>query len=129
MDIGAVAERIQQHKFGWVVNVNSTNKDILNKIVEICENVEEYKIKIDNLNKYNIKSINEMTDEYIILYKKDLAKFDAQSLRELIAYCQEARNIGYNPQLDEILNSRRWKLVSRIQLPEVLKKVSRKIIK
>ena len=129
LDIGAVAERIQQHKFGWVVNVNSTNKDILNKIVEICENVEEYKIKIDNLNKYNIKSINEMTDEYSILYKKDIAKFDAQSLRELIAYCQEARNIGYNPQLDEILNSRRWKLVSRIQLPEVLKKVSRKIIK
>ena len=54
LDIGAVAERIQQHKFGWVVNVNSTNKDILNKIVEICENVEEYKIKIDNLDRKSV---------------------------------------------------------------------------
>ena len=32
-------------------------------------------------------------------------------------------------KLEEILNSRRWKLVSRIELPEFLKKVTKKFIK
>ena len=41
--------------------------------------------------------------------------------------CTEFFNFRYS--LDEILNSRRWKLVSRIQLPEAAKKIVRKIIK
>ena len=41
-------------------------------------------------------------------------------------------NESINPHyanMEEILNSRRWKLVSRIQLPEPMKKIAKKLIK
>ena len=41
----------------------------------------------------------------------------------------DEENNTYSANLDEILNSRRWKLVSKIQLPDSIKKVARKIIK
>ena len=47
----------------------------------------------------------------------------------LISAQTNEENNAYSANLDEILNSRRWKLVSRIQLPEAAKKIVRKIIK
>lgn len=128
-DIGAVGERIEKHEFGWTIDINSINEKILNKIVTISENVDDYQMKIENIHKYNVKTIDEMANEYCKFYDVNLKKFDPVSLRELVEYSQGDRKSGYNSQLDKILNSRRWKLVSRIQLPEFLKKVSRKIIR
>ena len=71
-----------------------------------------------------------MNKEYMKHYTyKSNESFNSQALRDLILFCKSEKQASYNPQLDEILNSRRWKLVSRIQLPEALKKISRKLIK
>lgn len=129
LNIGAVGQRINEYKFGWTVDSNSSNDEILNKIVEISENQTDYLTKLKNICDYHVKTIKEMASEYKNIYTTDSREFDAASLRELLEACQGEQRVGYNPQLDEILNSRRWKLVSRIQLPEFLKKVSRKLIK
>ncbi|WP_279001221.1 glycosyltransferase [Thomasclavelia cocleata] len=129
LDLGAVSERIKKYGFGWVINSSASNEEILNTVQSIYENHVDYQHKIDNLNNYRIKTVNEMAKEYDNQYNVESRIFDVQALRELLEYNQDVPKVGYNAQLDEILNSRRWKLVSRIQLPEILKKLSRKIIK
>lgn len=129
LNIGAVGERIKEHEFGWLIEAEASNEEILNKIIKISNSDDDYRNKIVNLNKYKIKTVSEMANEYRNIYEFNHKPFDAKSLRQLLELCQGEKKVGYNPQLDEILNSRRWKLVSRIQLPETLKKISRKIIK
>ena len=129
LDLGAVSERIKKYGFGWVINASASNEEILNTVQSIYENHVDYQHKIDNLNNYQIKTVNEMAKQYDNQYNVESRMFDVQALRELLEYSQDVPKVGYNAQLDEILNSRRWKLVSRIQLPEILKKLSRKIIK
>lgn len=130
LDIGAVGERINKYGFGWTINMSASNEQILEQVIHIKNNKEEYQTKINNLNKYQVKEVVEMNKEYMKHYTyKSNESFNSQALRDLILFCKSEKQASYNPQLDEILNSRRWKLVSRIQLPEALKKISRKLIK
>ena len=104
----------------FVIRMFNQNEEILNTVQSIYENHVDYQHKIDNLNNYRIKTVNEMAKEYDNQYNVESRIFDVQALRELLEYNQDVPKVGYNAQLDEILNSRRWKLVSRIQLPEIL---------
>lgn len=130
LDYGAVAERIKKNKFGWVLNKESTAEDIIKRISKIKEDKTDYMNKINNVNQYHIKTIDEMSNQYNKLYAvRSQNKFSNEMLRELIDLSQRDVVYGNSMQLEEILNSRRWKLVSRIELPVFLKKIIKKIIK
>lgn len=130
LDYGAVSERINKYHFGWILENDSTYSEIIEAIEKIKENKNDYSSKIDNINNYHIKTIGEMCDEYDDIYRIESVKeFNNEAVRQLISYSQKDNNVGNSSQLEEILNSRRWKFVSKIELPDFLKKVAKKIIK
>lgn len=127
-DIGAVAERINKNGFGWTVPINSSINELGQYIINLKSDADRYEKVIDNLNNYKIKSIDDMILDYKKIYITDVFR-ETDKIGELIAIQTSEENNAYSANLDEILNSRRWKLVSRIQLPDPVKKIVRKIIK
>ena len=127
-NIGAVAERIEKNGFGWTVPLDYTNKDLEKYIIDLKNDKIGYKKVIDNLNAYKIKTIDDMILEYKHIYEVN-NMHNNKKIGYLISAQTNEENNAYSANLDEILNSRRWKLVSRIQLPEAAKKIVRKIIK
>ena len=127
-DIGAVAERINKNGFGWTVPINSSIKELEQYIIDLKNDKEGYKKIIDNLNNYKIKSTDDMASDYKKIYDVNITR-ENYKIGKLISAQTNEENNTYSANLDEILNSRRWKLVSKIQLPDSIKKVARKIIK
>ena len=125
-NIGAGAERIRKNKFGWVIDVNSSVEDINNKIVEIYNRRDDYNKKIDAIEKYNVKSIKEMCDEYNNIY--------VASNKKNIFYFNNLEYISYNrgielEKLNEILHSTKWKLINKIRFPKQFVYLVRKVLK
>ena len=77
-DIGAVGERIKKDGLGWTIKITSTPKEILEKIIEISKDNEEYKNKKEKFKDYKYRTIEEMQKYYIDLYniqeKKEINK-------------------------------------------------------
>lgn len=67
-NMGALRERIEDSKTGWLVEPDS--KKIYDKIMEIYNNKSEYNQVLENTKKINIKSLEEMSEEYDKLYKE-----------------------------------------------------------
>lgn len=125
-DIGAVAERIKKYNFGWVVPISSNVDDLTSTLKSIKEDADNYLSVIKNINTYKIKNVEEMVDDYLEIYNiKEIDKIDSKVLFEK----QIQKNEVFDSSLDQILNSRRWKLVSKIEIPEFAKKIVKKIIK
>lgn len=127
-NVGAVAERIEKYGFGWTVPLDTTTKDLGKFIVSLKNDQLGYEKVINDLNAYKIKTVDDMIEEYLPLYDIEY-NHENNLIGELICL-QSTESINpHYVNIDEILNSRRWKLVSRIQLPESMKKIVRKIIK
>ncbi|WP_455682823.1 glycosyltransferase [Thomasclavelia sp.] len=127
-NIGAVAERIEKYGFGWTVPLGTTTKDLGKFIVDLKNDQVGYERVINNLNVYKTKTVESMIEEYLPLYDVEY-NHENNLIGELI--CSQSTELinPYYVNIEEILNSRRWKLVSRIQLPAPMKKIARKIIK
>ena len=67
-NMGALKERIEDSKTGWLVEPDS--KKIYDKIMEIYNNKSEYQQVLENTKKINIKSVEEMSEEYDKLYQE-----------------------------------------------------------
>ncbi|MEG1301795.1 MAG: glycosyltransferase, partial [Erysipelotrichaceae bacterium] len=108
--LGAVGERIEKNKFGWLMSENSTGNEILSKIIEISTDVDKYDEVIKNLNDYKIKSTMQMAEEYSLLYNNPISKNDVNvdDLKLLVKLDYEI-NVASATELDRILNSRKWK--------------------
>lgn len=68
-DIGAVGDRVEKDRLGWIIEFNTKTKKILEKIAEISNNKSEYKKIKDNFSKYTFKTIEEMQKYYKNMYK------------------------------------------------------------
>lgn len=128
-DIGAVAERIKKYGFGWVLS-NQDNKNTLQTILDISENISEYNDVIDKLNSYKIKTIEEMVKFYDNLYQTgDSKTYSLESLHSLFALDKKEKVVGLDAKTKQMLNSKRWRLVQKIKLPESIWNIARKIVK
>ena len=86
-DLGAVAQRVKDDKLGWTLPLESTSKEILEKIRSIFENKEDYESIKANFKKYKFKTVEEMQDYYIDMYKVVKASSNtAVSLYDLFNY-------------------------------------------
>lgn len=132
-DIGAVGERVKKYKFGWLLPVDSKNEIVLEKITEISKNKDNYLNVLKKLKSYKIKDAKEMSREYIPLYDKlkkiELEDKNARILKQILCESYEVHETVSSAETEWILNSLKWKIVSKIKVPESLKKIIKKIIK
>lgn len=127
--IGAVGERVEKYGFGWTIK-DVSKKGTIDKIREIASDIDAYNQVIDNLNKYKIKSLEEMTNFYDQLYQKgDISISNLDYLHYLLELDQKEKVTGLDARTRQLLNSKRWRLMNRIKLPESVWNLARKVIK
>ncbi len=137
LDIGAGAERTKKYGFGWVLPKNSTYKDVINKLISIKNNPEEYALMLQGIKNYKFKTVAEMAQEYKALYdiKKTETNIDYEALRQIIkqegmcAGGSAINNSAALTMLDSILRSAKWRIVSKIKIPRVISRPAKKVLK
>ena len=132
-DIGAVGDRIKEYNFGYVIKLDSSIEEIINKINDIFIDKTTYKNVIDNIDKYIIKSVEEMCEVYKNIYQGQKAiimnKSNCKSLRDIIQDNYGVMETINSAETAWILNSLKWKIVSKIKVPEFIKKIAQKIVR
>ena len=135
-DIGAGAERVKKNNLGWVLEYTDDSRVILDKIKKILENKGDYNKKIQAIAKYEVRNAEEMASDYERIYKKyavaqklDFKRMQKKILEVSLFRKALAINCGssYVDDYFRIINSKRWKLVSRIDLPKGIKRPLKKM--
>ena len=136
LDIGAGAERVKKHGFGWVMPKNSTAKDIVNKLVSIKNDKNEYDNALDSVEKYAFKTVNEMADEYKVIYNatNKEVEVDYEALRRMFKEEKKRSNVvvvnsSAQVTLDAILGSAKWRIISKIRIPKAISRPAKKILR
>ena len=131
-DIGAVGQRIRDTKCGFVMPTTEDNSLVYSKILDIYDNRNEYIKIVNNVKKYKIKSLDEMVSEYSKLYsvskKVDLNTENADALKKIIEESFDNKSGFSSTCVDMIMNSMKWKVVSKIKVPNIVKRVARRLI-
>lgn len=130
IDIGAVGDRIKRNKFGWTIKQQRNTDIYIDKINEIFNNKKEYEKIINNLNKYKIKSVKKMSNEYKKIYSNDVLKDNKQikvkEIRNLIKSSQQyIANVNYS-NYEWVFDTVKWKIISKIKIPRKIKKMFKK---
>lgn len=69
-DIGAIGERVKRLKCGFLVELGSSSSSVMQKIVDIKSDFEQYDKVVQNIMKLKLKTVEEMGNEYHQLYQK-----------------------------------------------------------
>jgi glycosyltransferase involved in cell wall biosynthesis len=124
-DIGAVGERAKDMDCGWVIPSDSTYKDILELIDKIRYNEEEYRLKLLNVKNISLKSVNEMLDDYVELYKEfshneiEYHEFDSKALQNAYSLGNQTNHMGNrNSELPDEIIARLTEAENRLKLIE-----------
>lgn len=73
-DIGALGYRTKFHNYGWTVDVNSIVKDTLGILSNVLKNKADLQEKKEALKGANIKSLEQMIQEYKVIYEQSFQK-------------------------------------------------------
>ena len=124
-NIGAVGDRIQNDKLGWIIDINTKTSEILNKIKEIHKNVDEYKKIKNNFKNYAFKSLGEMQEYYENLYNsitkvnKKLNLYSFMNYRiktKEIEFSEHIQNYGHVIyKYEKIRSTKIWKIAKKIK--------------
>ena len=132
IDLGAVGERVKEKKIGWTISPKAKIEEVKAKIDDIFDNKEVYQKIASNVTNCKIKSADEMALDYDKIYSlsksKKISKESIENLKEIISNSLSKELIVYNSELNWILNSTKWKLISKIKVPNILKKIVKKVI-
>lgn len=115
-NVGALGERTTKNNYGWTVNLNNINNEVIDLIKKIANDRTLLEEKKSCLKSIQIKSCIEMTNEYIPLYEKNIKdnfrdnfKFDPEYiyqgyLNANYSYTDNFSNSfsGYNAEIDAI---------------------------
>ncbi len=132
-DMGAIGDRIKENRYGWVIKNGSSPKEIANKISEIFDDKENYNNVMKIIGKHHTKTILEMGNDYHKIYSKDdlieLNDTNSLELRNMIEKSYDTNETVNSMETQWILNSLKWKIVSKIKVPNFVKKAVKKVIK
>lgn len=67
-DVGAVADRVKEHHYGWVVSVKNGDRECIDKIKEFMNDSSILENKKNELANMSFKSVREMSEEYNASY-------------------------------------------------------------
>ena len=135
-DIGAAEERVRENNLGWVIKYTNETRNIYRKIKNILNNKKDYYKVIDSINNYHVKSTASMALEYAEIYNKnsesvkldyDLLKknlFEASFIEDVIVRCNRK---DYADDYFAIINSRKWRLISKVKIPNNSRKIAKKV--
>lgn len=137
LDIGAGAERAKKHDLGWVLPLNSTEKEIADKLLQIQNNPDDYNRAVESVKKYAFKSVSEMAEEYKDIYMNSGSEersVDCEALRYIIKeekslYSTNFTNNNAVYILNEVMNSTKWKLVSKFKIPRFISRPIKFVIR
>lgn len=124
-NIGAISERIEKYGLGWTIPLTNNSKEVEKELLKILDNKKDYNTKLENIKNYKIKTIKKMCDEYNIEYSNLLKKktYSMEKMKEIIKSNFKVNDNIDSVQLQWILNSRKWKIVSKIKVPNIIKKI------
>lgn len=132
-DIGAIAERIKENNLGYVIPLDSSIEDIRRKIDEIKNDKVEYDKIVNNIKEFKIKTVEDMANDYNKIYEKakiiDINEDNANALKDIIKNNFEIHDSIDTIMARRIMNSLKWRLVSKIKVPNRIKKVIRRVVK
>lgn len=137
-DIGAAAERVKDNEIGWVIEYTEDEKKIYSRIKSIFEDRVEYRKKIDGINVYKIVNTKDMALKYGKIYEKFAVpcELNFRVLQKRLLEADFAVNLvtqsaggNYADDYFAIVNSRKWRMVSKIRVPDELKRVIKKVIR
>ncbi len=128
-DIGAVGERINLNHIGWVIPLETNFKDIIKKIEDIFKNSKEYDEVIKNIEKYKIKTCKEMAKEYEKIYELNVKEANYTVLGKLVKQSFGTVQTTNAAEYNLIVNSLRWKLISKIKVPQTIKNIIKKAMR
>lgn len=131
IDIGAVGDRIRKYGLGWTIEYNDDYSFYVKKINEIMNNKIEYEKVIKNVNKYKIKTTEEMANDYNGLYKvaKYSEKIDLESAKKMLKESNKHQEQLQYSNYEWVFSTLKWRLISKIKLPKSIKKVIKKVKK
>ena len=129
-DIGAIADRTKKNNLGWVIKLTNDYRLVRNEINKIINNVDEYNKVIDFINKYKIKNAANMAADYEKIYNVKYSDYDIEMLKTIIRDSFKINYTSFNSdEYYRIINSYKWRLVSKIRTPEIIRKAVRKVIR
>lgn len=82
-DLGALGERVRNMGCGWVVSADASGDDVLQRIISLRENEEDYQSKLDNVRKLKLKTNKEMCQEYSRIYQTVFSERDRNRQRQI----------------------------------------------
>ena len=136
LDIGAGAERVKKHKLGWVVPKSTSADDVIEKLVSIKNNENEYDAAVESVKRYAFKTVEEMADEYKFIYDAGDQKvsIDYEALKAMFKEEKKRSNVvvvNHEAQfvLDSILRSAKWRLVNKIKIPKIISHPLKKFLR
>ncbi|MEG1406739.1 MAG: glycosyltransferase [Ruthenibacterium sp.] len=68
-DIGALGERVRDMDCGWVIPVDATAEDVLSMLQYLRENPNEFARVQQNVNRLQLRTVEEMTQQYATMYE------------------------------------------------------------
>ncbi len=124
--IGAIAERIKKYNLGWTIAFGSTPEEIAQEIEKILCNKKAYNKVIKSIQQYSIISTKEMAEKYDSLYQK-YAVSRGELSKELETLMVKNNlftpfSVTY-PDYSWILNTPKWKIISKLKFPKPIKKL------
>ncbi|MBE6161601.1 MAG: glycosyltransferase [Firmicutes bacterium] len=132
-NIGAIADRISKNDLGWTIPITKNVKELEKKIEDIFDNKDDFKKVLKNINDYHVKTIEEMGKDYYEIYNKDelieLNGTNSEAMKRIIEKSCYTTETVSSSEAAWIMNSLRWKIVSKIKVPEFMKKIIRKVVR
>lgn len=129
-NLGALKERVERDNLGWTIDLdcNNPSKKLIDKIYEIKSKPSEYQTKVNSINKYKIKTANEMAKDYEKIYEK--IPFKSQEILYGEIRNQIHNNGSYiiivnNADYSWVFETLKWKLISKIKIPKPVKSLIR----
>ena len=77
-NIGVIEDRIEKEEGGWIIDIDNPKKSY-EKILEISEDVQNYKKIQKNISDMKLKTTKEMANEYLMIYNLVMDNFHKDS--------------------------------------------------
>ena len=134
-DLGAISERVRKHNIGYVIPYTRDGEEVLGKICTILNDKEKYDDVIRSINNYKVRSVLEMSLCYGKIFDRHVVNkninYDSIRAGMMMADRGLNKNDGsgdrYKAEFFQILNSRKWKMVSKIRVPDRIRRIIGKI--
>ncbi len=129
---------MKKNGLGWVIKYTDDTKEIYKKIKEILRDEKGYQNVLENIHKYHVRNVEEMASEYEKIYDKKVVagklKFDVLRKRMLEADLVQNAIMNnddgrYRDDYFAMINSTKWKIISKIKIPRKAKRIIKRVIK